>query len=474
MPDSYSWFLAFRYLVTRWVNILGVLGVALAVWALIVVIAVFSGFIDEIRSHIRGASADLALTGIAAPASYEALAEIIEADPDVIATAPRLQHYGVLFPYGGLRQRIILTNAADSSPLEFNFVDLIGVDFEREQHATDFATWLKRPTDGQAVIDLETPFTVSDKIQTQSWQRRGLSPDQELLRASPGLLIGHSRMTRGELLFRGQLIDLISARFEHDSNTDDPEDNETLIRIRKPLILSGSFETRHRLFDDTRGFVDIEVMRSLMGHDELDPNSIDIVTEVAIKVAQSADLELVRDRIEAAIKPTSGESSTVKTWEEQNAIFLGAVDQERNMMKIVLFAVMLVAGFLIYATLHMMVTQKIKEIGILTSMGATPTGIAGIFLISGITVTIIGCLLGTTTGCLSAHYLNDVNNWMKVQFDMELFPIQIYNLSRIPYRLDSSWISQVVGGALLLSVIVAYLPARRAARLNPIKALSYE
>ncbi len=97
MPAAFSWFLATRYLVTRRVNALGVGGVAVAVWALIVVIAVFSGFIGEIRDSIRTSSPELLLTNLAPDRdhSYEALREVIEADQDVLATAPRLSHYGI-------------------------------------------------------------------------------------------------------------------------------------------------------------------------------------------------------------------------------------------------------------------------------------------------------------------------------------------------------------------------------------------
>ena len=162
------------------------------------------------------------------------------------------------------------------------------------------------------------------------------------------------------------------------------------------------------------------------------------------------------------------------TWEEQNSVFLGAVDHERAMMKIVLFAVMLVAGFLIYATLHMMVTQKIKDIGILTSLGAAPRGIQAIFLVCGAVVAFIGCTAGAVLGFLSAHYLNDVNDWFGENFGVTLFPAHVYDLARIPYRIEPEWVAQVLVAAFVLALLVAYFPARRAARMDPVKALSYE
>jgi lipoprotein-releasing system permease protein len=143
-------------------------------------------------------------------------------------------------------------------------------------------------------------------------------------------------------------------------------------------------------------------------------------------------------------------------------------------MKVSLFAVMLVAAFLIYATLHMMVTQKVKDIGILTSLGATPRGIAAIFVLCGGVIAVVGCSAGLAIGILSAHYLNDVNDWFDASFGVELFPTELYDLDRIPYRIEPDWVAQVLIAASVLALLVAYLPARRAARMAPVKALSYE
>ena len=165
---------------------------------------------------------------------------------------------------------------------------------------------------------------------------------------------------------------------------------------------------------------------------------------------------------------------TVQTWVNQNKKILDAVNLERGMMKVVLFVVMLVAGFLIYATLNMMVTQKTKDIGILTSMGATPAGVAAIFVLGGIIVGLVGSGVGLLTGILSVVHLNDINALMKEWLGFEIFTQELFYLPSIPYRLESAWISQVVIAAFALSVLVAFLPARKAARLPPVEALSYE
>jgi lipoprotein-releasing system permease protein len=460
LVPTYAWFLALRYLATRWVNVLGMAGLAVAVWALIVVISVFSGFIAEIREHIRGATADLTLAGVGELCSYETVRAVLERDPDVLATAPRLQHYAILFPYGSPIRRVVTTRAAE--PMTFNFVNLIGVDPERERDATHFADWLADVPPLYRIDDPSRPFQLPDE----------LLDDRDQLRADPGLLMSLKRATRGDVLRAGQTIDIVSARFVRSVGANG-ERHEEVVRIRRPFALAGAFETRHRFFDESNAFVHIEVLRDMLGHSIDDPDSIDLVTEIAIRMRPGIDLLAAAMRLEGAVGEISG-GGKVRTWEERNAVFLGAVNQERALMKLVLFAVMLVAAFLIYATLHMMVTQKFKDIGILTSLGATPRGIAAIFVLSAFVVALVGCSLGAVAGIASAHWLNDVNDWFRAQFDIELFPTSLYALPRIPYRLEAPWIAQVLGAAFALALLVAWLPARRAARMDPVAALSYE
>ena len=265
----------------------------------------------------------------------------------------------------------------------------------------------------------------------------------------------------------GQQLELISARFE------EVDGKQTLLKIKKPVRLSGAFHSKNPFLDDLVGLVDIDMLREMLGRDPMfDGDDYYLITDLAIKVREGADLDVVKKRLQE--KLPVGVGGTVQTWVNQNKKIFDAVNLERGMMKVVLFVVMLVAGFLIYATLNMMVTQKTKDIGVLTSMGATPGGVAAIFVLSGTIVGIVGNVLGVTTGVLSAVYLNNINAVLKALFGFEIFTKELFYLPSIPYRLEPGWISQVVIAALALSILVAFLPARKAARLPPVEALSYE
>lgn len=470
MIRAFSAFLALRYLRSRWINVLGTLGVAVGVWALIVVIAVFSGFISDIRTSIQGATPDVLCTGLHPGTSYAAIDARIRADDDVAATAPRLRHHGMYFPHARLGRRLQATRGLPSNPLAFDYVELVGIDPALERTATGLDAWIAAiDTPESQVVDRMHPLKVAVREEEDQavLAREPVGPGR-LRVASPGMLVSKRRFDTS-LLTRAQRVDLVTGRFLIDDGDTD------LLSVRRIFAIAGAFETRHRILDETTALVPIHELRGMLGLPIDDPfatTPTDVVSDVAVRLREGADPTLVAARLTAAIAGEFG--GRALTWEQQNSVFLGAVDQERAMMKVVLFAVMLVAASLIYATLHMTVMQKVKDIGILCSMGASPRGVQQVFLLSGLVVGVVGCVLGVASGVLSAYYLNDVNDWSRRQLGLELFPTDLYMLDRVPYRIEPLWIAQVAITALVVAFIAAWLPARRAARMDPVRALAYE
>ena len=481
MGTAFSWFLARSYLLARRVNLLGMGGVALSVWALIVVVAVFSGFIKGIRSNIRNATPELLITDLPTESSFEEVYGRVEDDPDVVAGSPRLRHYGLYYPIGRGATRLQRSDEAPLSALAFEYVELVGIDSELESTVVNLRSWLENAS--RKVEDLDHPLTVSKQQFARARELGNAQPlasDRRRLRTPPGILFGAYR-TRASRMIRGQEVSLVSARMDR-SDPGKPE----LRKIRRVFAFSGAFNSGHQVFDQTGGLVDIEQLRTMLGHDAGDPASVDLVTDVALRIRAGADL----DTVAARLRDKVGDAS-VLTWEQQNSLFLGAVDQERGMMKLILFAIAVVSTFLIYATMHMMVTQKIKDIGILSALGSSPRGIKQLFLICGVTIGGVGCTVGALIGCTTAIYLDAIDRYVirgvvsdvatfvselvgggAVQ--LELFPSQLFDLEQIPIVLEPTWIMQVVCGAFAMTLIAAWLPAHRAARFQPVRALGYE
>ncbi|MHC4854717.1 MAG: ABC transporter permease [Planctomycetota bacterium] len=187
MPATFSWFLALRYLMTRWVNLLGMCGVAVAVWALIVVIAVMSGFIEEMTDNIHNASPDLLVTKLRPGCTESEVRPLVAADPDVVSVAPRITQYAMVFPHG--IQVLKPTHNLQTRPTTQGYVQLVGIDLAAESRTTGVRDWLMNaPT---AVTPEWAPAWRYDR-------RHGASalPGAHACRACPGISCRSATWTR--------------------------------------------------------------------------------------------------------------------------------------------------------------------------------------------------------------------------------------------------------------------------------------
>jgi len=494
---AFSPFLALRYLVTRRINILGVLGVAFAVWAMLIVDGVFTGFVTDIHTSVRASAPELLLTDLPHDTGYEKLREAIEADADVELTAPRLRHHGLLQSVIGNRSQ---NGGTRSSQLEFEqartsngFAVLLGIDPLLEPKVVDLDAWLDRgpaeierrgrrdprsvvfeEQDQERLAEMRVPNAMEFRGRERASLPRTDDPDEHVS-VLPGMMLGWPRVFANQMSMPGDPFDVLVVGFPTE------DENGAVMRPHTTrMAFGGWFGAGSRMFDETTVLVPIETLRTMLGHDAYEPDSIDLVTDIAIQPRaglSAPQLRALQQRLQTLVQPLLGDGAppcSVLDWQQQNETFLSAVAQEQAMMELVLFVVMLVSAFVIYTTLHMMVTQKVKDIGIVAAIGGAPGGIGGVFLLGGVVVGILGTILGVIAGMLSSIWLNPVNDWLYAQFGIELFPRGLFDLDEVPCHLEPSWVVTVAIGAVLLAVVVAFLPARKAARMNPVTALSFE
>ncbi len=174
---------------------------------------------------------------------------------------------------------------------------------------------------------------------------------------------------------------------------------------------------------------------------------------------------IVRDGIRGA---------RIVTWQQNNAPLVNALSVERNVMFLILTLIILVAAFNIVSSMIMLVKDKGRDIAILRTMGATRGMIMRIFFMSGATVGVIGTFAGLGLGWVVARYLSIIQRWIENQFDTNLFPPEVYFLTKIPSVMDPVEVAQVVVLGLGISFIATLYPSWRAARLDPVEALRYE
>jgi len=442
----YRLFLAIRYLLTRPINLLGMSGIMISVWALVVVVSLFSGFLRVIEEHVQSATSDVIVSDVPSWTSWPELQATLTDDPNVQAASPRVLHYGMLNPPGRRPPPAPLPGKSALHGGDQPFLFVYGVDAKLETAATDMGAWLRAP-------EIPARLRVAD-------------PSEPLagLDGSPTVLIGLQRMQR-EGLAVGDPLRLTTAKMAPDS------DGRTRpVKIEIDLRVGGAYRTEHGGFDGNNVFVAIDTLRT-----HLFPNEPERVQEVAVDVRDDQKLGVTAERLSRSVQRLTEHNGVgygrVQTWRERNAQFLANVEHQRGLMKIVLTVIMVVAAFLMLATLSMMVSEKTSDIGILTAMGGTPGGVTSVFLACGIVITLCGVGLGLGVGVATSLYLEEIRQGLLWATGIDLFPLDVYNLQRVPCRIELSWLLQVAGMALVTGIIVSALPALRAARHDPLISL---
>jgi lipoprotein-releasing system permease protein len=230
------------------------------------------------------------------------------------------------------------------------------------------------------------------------------------------------------------------------------------------------YESKMSEYDSNFVFVPIAALQRMRGM--IDPQSgIVSVNSIQIKLRDGANLDEVRDRLRRAFP---ADLYAVASWRDKQGPLLAAVEMEMAVLNILLFLIIAVAGFGILAIFFMIVVEKTRDIGILKSLGARASGIAGIFLGYGLFLGIVGAGAGLALGLAIAMNINTIRGGVEWMTGQRVFDPSIYYFFKIPTIIDPVTICWVVAGAIGIAVASSVLPALRAARLHPVEALRHE
>ena len=223
----------------------------------------------------------------------------------------------------------------------------------------------------------------------------------------------------------------------------------------KQFVVAGLFETGMFEYDNAYVYISLESAQKLFRMD-------DTVTGLEIKLDDLYKAHQIGKEIDKIL----GYPFFSQTWFDLRKNLFSWMQLEKWAMFIILSLIILVAAFNIISTLIMVVMEKTREIGILKSMGVTSRGITRIFLFEGMVVGVLGSIIGFFIGfslCLA-----------QLKYKFFSLPGDVYFINYLPVKMQVLDFSLIGLAAILLCILASLYPARKAAKLDPIKAIRYE
>jgi len=219
--------------------------------------------------------------------------------------------------------------------------------------------------------------------------------------------------------------------------------------------VAGVFETGLADFDQTIAYTSVEAARRLlgMGEDEVSRFDLSLTT---IRLAEPTAQAIAED---------FGVPILSRSIYRVQANLFAWVNLQRSIIPLVIGVIVLVAAFNIIGLLLMVILEKTREIGIMRSMGAGAAGVRRLFVSLGFLVGAVG----TGSGLALALALGLAQQ----RFGIIPLPQEAYYIDTAPVELHPLDFVLVAAVAVALCTLAAYLPARVAARTEPVRAIRF-
>lgn len=403
------------------ITLISIIGVVLGVAVLIVVISVMTGFDLQLRDRIIGFESHLIVRKLGGPMqNYQQVAKFIRDQPKVTGASPFIEGPIVIETQRG------------------------------ERYSQIAAPFLRG-------IDSETNNQVSDL------EKSVVAGDFESIDGN-GLLIGSALANRLSLSI-GDPVAVYSMsllREVRDVLKKDPAE-QTTAPLADDYVIEGIFDIGYYEYN-ANGMV-----CSLFNAQDLfslgnEANGIHVMLddpEAATEMRKTLLAQL-------------GPDFVVSTWLDRNKDIFNALVVEKNMIRFLLFFIVLVAAFGITSSMITFVVQKTREIGMLKALGASSRQVVWVFMSQSVFVGLLGVSIGLALGLFAIEYRNEFLIFMNQTMEFSLFPASIYGFEELPAIVDPKDLWIICGGSLIFCVLAGVFPAFNAGRLQPVEALRHD
>jgi len=402
---KFELFVAKRYLIAKRkqafisvISLVSIIGITIGVMALLIALALMTGFHKDIQSKILSATSHIIISDIGGEGikdweSIKSKIKEIDKKGEIVSITPVVYGIGLV-----------------SSNWRAVPAGIRGLDLKLEER-----DWLKKiekgrpPENGEVILGKELAKNIGVDIEDS--------------------------------------VNVISTSF-----TLSPFG---LIPRSKTLKVSGIFSTGLYEFDSTTAIIPIEDAQLFFKMKDR-VSFIHITIKDIFKAGDFSDR--IREKLNYSLLVTS--------WMELNRSLFSALKLEKKVIFFTISLIVFVASLNIIASLILMVMEKTKDIGILISMGATKGMIRRIFFLQGAIIGIFGTFVGLIFGLIWCFLAN--------KFQLIKVPIDIYQISYVPFKPELKDIILIVIVSLAISFSSTLFPSSRASRVNPAEALRYE
>jgi len=230
----------------------------------------------------------------------------------------------------------------------------------------------------------------------------------------------------------------------------------------KRFTVSGIFQAGYNEIDRGVAFANMDDLERVLRIDgatgvRLKLHDMDKALEVGVELAQNL-----------------GGAYRVSDWTQQNANLYHSLKMEKTVMGILLSLIIAMGAFNLVSSQVMLVTDKQADIAILRTLGLSPGGVMGVFMVQGSLIGIIGTIAGVLGGITLTLNLERILGLIEDVFNVTLLPEDVYYITGLPTDMQVGDITVITLVALLMSFLATLYPAWRAARTEPAEALRYE
>jgi len=420
---TWELFVGLRYLRARrrvaflsLISVISLLGVTIGVATLNIVLAVMTGFEQDMRDKILGFNPHITVGSYGGPlADWQQALETVRKTPGVVAAAP--------FIYG---QAMLSVGRAVSG------VVVRGID----------------PAAAGGVVDVEKHLSSGSLSALAGTHRVTLAPEEGGGAVELGGLLVGKELARQMGIAPGDVVNLISP-------LGTPGPAGMVPRVKR-FVVSGVFDSGMFDYDTTLAYMALPDAQRFF-------EMKDGITGIEVRVADVYGARIVARRLEGNL---GGFPYRARDWMEVNRNLFSALKLEKVVYGVVLCLIVVVAAFNILATLTMVVKEKRRDIAILKTMGAASSGISRIFVLNGAVIGASGMLLGTLLGLGGC--------WLLSHYQFVELPSDVFLVTTLPVRVDPVNFLVVATVSVAICLVAALSPAKRAASLVPVEVIRYE